>query len=255
MNALLTETDGSPVAVENPKALSPFLLVCEHASRRLPEKMGTLGLSPEALSSHIAWDPGALSVSQLLVKSLDAALIYQRFSRLVYDCNRPPEAEAAMPPVSEVFEIPGNAAISPAERLDRTKALYIPFRDHVSDFIAARKANGRPPVLVTMHSFTPVYHGRQRDVEIGVLHDTDKRLADCMLAAAEKTNRYEVRRNEPYGPTDGVTHTLIEHGLKNGLLNVMIEIRNDLVRDEIGQKVMADYLTGLLGESLASLSQ
>ncbi len=252
---LLTEAEGSPVAVENSQASSPFLLVCEHASPRLPEKMGTLGLPPAALFSHIAWDPGALAVSQLLVKSLDATLIYQRFSRLVYDCNRPPEAEAAMPPVSEVFEIPGNAAISAAERRARTEALYLPFREELADFIAARKVSGLPPVLVTMHTFTPVYHGRQRDVEVGILHDTDKRLADCMLAAAGKTKRYDTRRNEPYGPADGVTHTLIEHGLKNGLLNVMIEIRNDLVRDEVGQKVMADYLTGLLGESLASLSQ
>jgi predicted N-formylglutamate amidohydrolase len=255
LTGLLTETDGAPVAVENREASSPVLLICEHASRRLPEKMGTLGLSPEALSSHIAWDPGALSVCQLLVKSLDAALIYQRFSRLAYDCNRPPEAEAAMPPVSEVFEIPGNAAISASERQVRTEALYVPFRDELEDFIAARKASGRLPVLVTMHTFTPVYHGRQRDVEVGILHDTDKRLADGMLAVAGKTKRYDVRRNEPYGPADGVTHTLIEHGLKNGLLNVMIEIRNDLVSDEVGQKVMADYLTGLLGESLASLSQ
>lgn len=251
---LLTEAEGSPVAVENPEALSPFLLVCEHASRRLPEKMGTLGLSPDALSSHIAWDPGALAVSKLLVKNLDAALVYQRFSRLVYDCNRPPEAEAAMPSVSEVFEIPGNAAISAAERRARTDALYVPFRDELADFIAARKANGRPPVLVTMHSFTPVYHGRQRDVDVGILHDTDKRLAASMLAVAEKTKRYDVRRNEPYGPADGVTHTLIEHGVKNGLLNVMIEIRNDLIQDEAGQKVMAGYLTGLLGESLQALS-
>jgi predicted N-formylglutamate amidohydrolase len=255
LTELLTETDGLPVAVENPQAASPFLLICEHASHRLPEKMGTLGLSSEALSSHIAWDPGALAVSQLLVKSLDAALLYQRFSRLVYDCNRPPEAEAAMPSVSEVFEIPGNAAISTAERQARTDALYIPFRNELADFIATRKANGRPPVLVTMHSFTPVYHGRQRDVEIGILHDTDKRLADSMLAAADVAGRYDVRRNEPYGPADGVTHTLIEHGLKNGLLNVMIEIRNDLVSDEVGQRVMADYLTGLLGESLTALSQ
>ncbi len=255
MTGLLTEADGSPVAVENPEALSPVLLVCEHASRRLPENMGSLGLSADALESHIAWDPGALAVSQLLVKSLDAALIYQRFSRLVYDCNRPPEAEAAMPPVSEVFEIPGNANISAAERLARTEALYIPFRDGLSDFITTRKANDRPPVLVTMHTFTPVYHGKQRDVEVGILHDEDHALANAMLAAAEKSTRYVVRRNEPYGPADGVTHTLIEHGLKNGLLNVMIEIRNDLVRDEIGQKVMADYLTGLLGESLAALSQ
>lgn len=251
---LLTEAEGSPVAVENPEALSPFLLVCEHASRRLPEKMGTLGLSPDALSSHIAWDPGALAVSKLLVKNLDAALVYQRFSRLVYDCNRPPEAEGAMPSVSEVFEVPGNAAISAAERRARTDALYVPFRDELVDFIAARKANGRPPVLVTMHSFTPVYHGRQRDVEVGILHDTDKRLAAAMLAVAEKTKRYDVRRNEPYGPADGVTHTLIEHGVKNGLLNVMIEIRNDLIQDEAGQKVMAGYLTGLLGESLQALS-
>ncbi|MFT2212432.1 N-formylglutamate amidohydrolase [Rhizobium giardinii] len=255
MTKLLTEAEGSPVAVENSQASSPFLLVCEHASPRLPEKMGTLGLSPAALSSHIAWDPGALAVSEILVKSLDATLIYQRFSRLVYDCNRPPEAQAAMPPVSEVFEIPGNAAISAAERRARTEALYLPFRDELADFIAARKVSGRPPVLVTMHTFTPVYHGRQREVEVGILHDTDKRLADGMLAAAGKTKRYDTRRNEPYGPADGVTHTLIEHGLKNGLLNVMIEIRNDLVSDEIGQKVMADYLTGLLGESLASLSQ
>lgn len=251
---LLTEAEGSPVAVENPEALSPFLLVCEHASRRLPEKMGTLGLSPDALSSHIAWDPGALAVSQLLVKSLDATLVYQRFSRLVYDCNRPPDAEAAMPSVSEVFEIPGNAAISAAERRARTDALYVPFRDELADFIAARKVSGRLPVLVTMHSFTPVYHGRQRGVEVGILHDTDKRLAASMLAVAERTKRYDVRRNEPYGPADGVTHTLIEHGVKNGLLNVMIEIRNDLIQDEAGQKVMAGYLTGLLGESLQALS-
>jgi predicted N-formylglutamate amidohydrolase len=255
LTGLLTEADGSPVAVENPDALSPVLLVCEHASRRLPEKMGSLGLSEDALISHIAWDPGALAVSQLLVKSLDAALIYQLFSRLVYDCNRPPEAEAAMPPVSEIFEIPGNSAISTAERLARTQALYVPFTTILSDFITEQKARGQVPVLVTMHTFTPVYHGKQRDVEIGILHDTDSRLADAMLAAAGKTTRYAVRRNEPYGPADGVTHTLIQHGLKNGLLNVMIEIRNDLVSNEIGQKVMADYLTGILGESLIALSQ
>lgn len=251
----MTEADGSPVAVDNPDALSPVLLVCEHASRRMPEKMGSLGLSAEALESHIAWDPGALAVSQLLVKSLDAALIHQRFSRLVYDCNRPPDADAAMPAISEVFEIPGNSNISAAERLARTDALYVPFRESLSDFIKRRKAGGRASVLVTMHTFTPVYHGKKRDVEVGILHDEDSRLADAMLSVAEKSARYAIRRNEPYGPADGVTHTLVEHGLKNGLLNVMIEIRNDLVLNEVGQKVMADYLTGILGESLIALSQ
>ncbi len=216
--------------------------------------MGTLGLGPDALESHIAWDPGALAVSQFLSERLDATLFYQRFSRLIYDCNRPPEADAAMPSVSEVYEIPGNSGLTDEDRSARTQAVYYPFRDGLSNLIESRKRAGRPTILVTMHSFTPVYHGKPRSVEVGILHDSDARLADAMLAAADGTG-FDTRRNEPYGPIDGVTHTLIEQGLKNGLLNVMIEIRNDLVSDETGQKVMAGYLAGLLGESLASLPQ
>lgn len=255
MAGFLTEKDGAPVAVENADAGGPIVLVCEHASRRLPEKYGNLGLPPDALDSHIAWDPGALAVSRMLSQHLDAALIHQRFSRLIYDCNRPPDVDAAMPAVSEVHEIPGNAEILPEERQARAEALYFPFRDAISSFIARRKLSGHWPVLVTMHTFTPVYHGRRREVELGILHDSDKRLADTMLTMATKDTRYDIRRNEPYGPSDGVTHTLIEQGVKNGLLNVMIEIRNDLVSEDAGQKVMAGYLAELLGESLAALQR
>lgn len=246
----LTERDGQPVAVENADGRSPVMLVCEHASLHLPEAVGTLGLSQEALSSHIAWDPGALAVSRLMSKSLDATLIFQRFSRLVYDCNRPPESPAAMRDVSEVFRIPGNENLSTAEKTARTQALYYPFQNRIRDEIAARAGRGQQTVLVTVHSFTPVYFGKQREVEIGILHDADSRLADRMLKAAADTVLYRVERNEPYGPADGVTHTLELHALPNGLLNVMIEVRNDLIEDEIGQGVVADFLTGLLSESL-----
>ena len=102
-----------------------------------------------------------------------------------------------------------------------------------------------------MHSFTPVYFGKPRAVEIGILHDADARLADAMLAAAGPA--YRTLRNEPYGPEDGVTHTLKEHGLSNGVPNVMIEVRNDLIQDEAGQRVVADYLAGLLIESLPAV--
>lgn len=105
-----------------------------------------------------------------------------------------------------------------------------------------------------MHSFTPVYHGVKRAVEIGVLHDADSRLADAMLMRAADTSLYRIARNEPYGPADGVTHTLQLHGLRHGLPNVMIEVRNDLISDETGQDVAADFLTGLLQESLSALS-
>ncbi len=247
---ILTGEEGDPVALENESARGRVILVCEHASRLLPKSLGTLGLSDEALASHIAWDPGALAVARRMAKSLDSTLIFQRFSRLVYDCNRPPESPAAMPEKSEVFDVPGNAGLDQTARDARTEALYLPFREKLASNVKSRAAEGRAPVIVTMHSFTPVYFGKPREVEIGILHDTDTRIADGMLAAAETAGLYNVRRNEPYGPEDGVTHTLREHGLANGLPNVMIEVRNDLIRDEVGQGVVADYLAGLLTESL-----
>ena len=248
---LLTAADGEPVSEVNIRGQGEVLLICEHASRRLPVRLGSLGLEEAALQAHIAWDPGALAVAQLMSRSLDAALIYQNFSRLAYDCNRPPEAEDAMPVRSEIYDIPGNAGLSELQRDARTEAIYLPFRRAIAQRIAERTAAGRSTVLVTMHSFTPVYRGVSRDVEVGILHDSDSSLADRMLALADADGRYHVRRNEPYGPADGVTHTLKEHGLANAIRNVMIEVRNDLIRDEIGQGVMADFLVGLIRESLA----
>lgn len=249
---ILTGEEGDPVALENSIARGPVILVCEHASRLLPKALGTLGLPEEALESHIAWDPGALAVSRLIAERLDAALVFQRFSRLVYDCNRPPESPAAMPEKSEVFAVPGNAGLDQAARDARTQALYLPFREKLAGLLKSRVGEGRAPVIVTMHSFTPVYFGKPRAVEIGILHDADTRLADAMLAAGAG-GPYDIRRNEPYGPEDGVTHTLKEHGLSNGLANVMIEVRNDLIKDEAGQRVVADYLAGLLEKSLPAI--
>ena len=250
-----TQADGEPVGVENAAGSSPVLLVCEHASRRLPQRYGDLGLSQEALASHIAWDPGALAVARLMSQSLDATLVYQRFSRLIYDCNRPPESPAAMRDVSEIFRIPGNENLSAAERSRRTSALYLPFHGRIREEIAERRERGGETVVVTLHSFTPVYFGQERAVEIGILHDRDSRLADLMLRQAEGTGRFRVERNEPYGPADGVTHTLEVHALPAGLLNVMIEVRNDLIQDETGQRVAADFLTGLLRDGLEAFQR
>jgi predicted N-formylglutamate amidohydrolase len=251
---LLTQEDGDPVAIEGSGRPGPFVLVCEHASRTLPRRLGDLGLGKEALSSHIAWDPGALPVARHMAMSLNSVLIFQRFSRLVYDCNRPPDAFDAMPVKSEIYSIPGNENLSDADRALRTKALYAPFRAGLAGLLAERRRGGQPSVLITIHSFTPVYHGHRRTVEIGILHDDDARLADRMLHFAADNGLYKVMRNAPYGPKDGVTHTLKEHGLANGLLNVMIEVRNDLIQEETSQRVMADFLTGLLLESMTSLS-
>lgn len=247
---VLSEAEGDCVAVERPDGGSPVLVICEHASRTVPQSFGDLGLSGEALNSHIAWDPGALAVAKGISRNLDATLVYQRFSRLIYDCNRPPESPAAIPEASEIYAIPGNQKIDAAERAARTNALYVPFHQHIRDLLGSRTARGIASVIVTIHSFTPIYDGKQRDVELGILHDTDDRLASRMLASAGDAPLYNTQRNQPYGPADGVTHTLRLHGLENGFRNVMIEVRNDLIVDDVGQGVMADYLTGLIQHSL-----
>jgi predicted N-formylglutamate amidohydrolase len=249
--AVLTAAEGTAVTVENARGKSPVLLVCEHASFKLPASLGTLGLSAEALKAHIAWDPGALDVARRLSASLDATLVFQNFSRLAYDCNRPPESPDAMPAVSEVYEIPGNRDVGPIERQARIDEIYRPWHRTLAETIAARKAAGRETVLVTIHTFTPVYKGVARQVEVGILHDRDSRLADEMLSRVRERHVFRMERNQPYGPADGVTHTLVEHGIANGHLNVMIEIRNDLVRDTASQEVMVGCLAGLIGESLA----
>jgi len=230
----------------NTGGAAPIVLVCEHASKFIPAYLDGLGLSEEAASSHAAWDPGALAVAELLSTRLNAPLVAQRVSRLVYDCNRPPEAPSAMPEKSEIFEVPGNVSLSDEQRLDRVNKYYRPFQAEVKQAIDAKQASGQLPVMITIHSFTPVYNGKKRAVEVGVLHDSDTRFADALLNALCPSDLYDIQRNEPYGPEDGVTHTLVSQAQSRGLLNVMIEVRNDLIAKRADQEQVAE----LLGEAI-----
>lgn len=247
----------APVTVSNEHGAAPLVLVCEHASNLIPAEFGTLGLGHEELAGHVAWDPGAAWVSESLSRQLDAPLIAAGVSRLVIDCNRPPEHPGAMPELSERTAIPGNRGLSPADRAARVAAFYDPFHAAIERVLDARAASGERPGLVTIHSFTPVFLGQPRAVELGIVHDADTRLADGLIDLAVAAGGLAVRRNEPYGPADGVTHTLKRHGLARGLPNAMIEIRNDLLADDglaggaAGR--MADRLAALLTAALARL--
>jgi len=239
----------------NPAGAGAVVLVCEHAANHIPPDLGDLGVTADVLASHVAWDPGALAVARALSAALDAPLVAARVSRLVYDCNRAPDADSAIPAVSEVHPIPGNAELPAADRQARAERFYAPFRDAVAACLDGRAKAGRPTVLVTVHSFAPVFNGVARDVDIGILHDSDARFADAMLQAAAGEALLTVRRNAPYSAADGVTHTLRTHAVPRGLLNVMIEIRNDLIADAGAQAAMARRLAGWIGAALAATGQ
>lgn len=236
------------VEVENPDGSSDVLLVCEHASNEFPEPWVDLGINDDVRRSHVAFDPGALAVARHMSRLLCARLVRGTVSRLIYDCNRPPEAPSAMPERSEIFDIPGNQDLSAAQKQLRVEKIYEPFRAALAHEVSRH----RDPVLVTVHSFTPVYFGQKREVEIGILDAHDRRMAEPLFKAMQGS-RFTVRSNEPYGPENGVAHTLEEHAIRHGHLNVMLEIRNDLIADVRGQAMMAEWLASKIGEILPRL--
>ncbi|HQU68376.1 MAG TPA: N-formylglutamate amidohydrolase [Albidovulum sp.] len=245
-----TGSRSAVVHIENGNAPGPFLVVCEHASNHIPPAYGALGLDAAARKAHIAWDPGALGVARRLAQNLDAPLIHAGISRLVYDLNRPPSSAGAMTRKSESFVVPGNQTLTREERQKRTNEIYLPFHDAVHAEIARRMALGTPPVLVTIHSFTPVWFGKPRAAEFGIIHDADPTLAKAVLAEAKARTGLDCRLNEPYSAADEVTHTLRLHATPYGLKSVMLEVRNDLIADPVAEAAMADGLTPVLSAAL-----
>ncbi|MCX5515588.1 N-formylglutamate amidohydrolase [Kaistia algarum] len=232
-----TFKDGNPLlAVDEPPSADwqeggdgPFLFVCEHASNRVPVALGDLGLSAEQFERHIAWDPGAAPVARGLAARFGGATVLQRYSRLVIDCNREPHLPDAITVLSEDTPIPGNARLSPEARNARIAAIWAPFHGAIDRVVNRRIAEGRDTILVTVHSFTPVYRGVHRPWHVGLISTDDRRIAGPMLTHLARGGDLVVGDNEPYSPKDNVDYTIRRHGRERGLPHVMIEIRNDLL--------------------------
>lgn len=248
---LIGPGEGPAAVVETPGGAAPVVLICEHASNRIPAALDGLGLDAAARVSHAAWDIGALELARALSARLDAPLVRSRISRLVYDCNRPPEAPGAMPARSEAFEVPGNRDLTEAQRASRVRDVYQPFRDLLTRTLDAKG----PCTVITVHSFTPVYDGVSRTVELGLLHDADPALAQAMLRAAPGHLDLMTELNEPYSAADGVTHTLRAHATPRNLPNVMIEVRNDLLGDAPAIERIADGLAGMIRASIPAMQE
>lgn len=240
------------VDLHNEEAAGPFLFVCEHASNAIPAEFGDLGLDATARAAHIAWDPGAIGLARALSDRLDSPLVAATASRLVYDCNRPPDSPAACAERSELFEIPGNHGLDAAGRIARTETVYLPFQAALTRQLARMLARGQRPVLVTVHSFTPVWFGQKREVEFGIIHDTDPGFARALFEAARGLHLL-VALNQPYSAADGVAHTLKLHATPHGLPHAMLEIRNDLLADEAAQQALAAWLAPALERALQAM--
>jgi len=251
---LLAADEPAVFTVEREAGASPFFITVDHGGRRLPRRLGKLGLSDGDLLRHIAWDIGASAVSHRLAHALDAFTIHQTYSRLVIDCNRDPSVETSIVTTSESTEIPGNRSLSAAERKARVDEILWPYHRRIVAALDERRSAGRPTVLIAMHSFTPVFKGVARPWQIGVLYHRDARYAHALKALLEAEGDLTVGDNEPYAVGDLTDYTIPVHGERRGIPHVEIEIRQDLITDPAGQRAWADRLARLLPEAWRRMS-
>jgi predicted N-formylglutamate amidohydrolase len=245
---LLGEGDMPPVHEVNAGGASPFLLTSDHYGRILPHALGDLGVAESELTRHIAWDIGIAGVAERLAEMLDAHLVAQRYSRLVIDCNRPPGAVSSIPVMSEATTIPRNEGISEREREARRREIFEPYHHRIDAVIDGRVHAKRPTVLVSLHSFTPVYAGVARPWHIGALYNRDTVLPRLLLKHLHAESDLVVGDNEPYAVSDLTDYTIPVHGEARGLINTGIEIRQDLIGDQSGQQQWAERLARIFAE-------
>ncbi len=230
---------------------SRWLITCDHAANTVPPGVngGSLGVAPDDMARHIAYDIGAAGVSRHLSHLLDAPAILSNFSRLVIDPNRGEDDPTLIMRLYDGTVIPGNRQLDLAERERRLDALYRPYHDTIAR-LAARQDD---TVIVAMHSYTPQLQGREkRPWHIAILHDRDSRLATPLIDRLRHEPDLCVGENEPYGGhLDG--DSIDRHAVATGRVNVLIEIRNDLIETDAQQRDWAERLAPILTQTLAKI--
>ena len=242
---LLAPGEPQPFCILNKSAETPLLLLCDHASRRIPESLGNLGLDPVALRCHLAWDIGAGPMTTSLASSLGATAVLAGYSRLVVDCNRQLLDPQAFLEYGDGVVVSGNRGISDADRRVRTEEIYWPYHGAIAGQITRLQNAGQMPIVLAIHSFTPVMNSVSRPWEVGILWDKDPRVPGILIDELRRAGLI-VGDNEPYSGRAPQDFTIDHHAEAAGLPHAGIEIRQDLVSDEYGVQKMAEVFNGIL---------
>ena len=254
LDRLLAADEPPPFTVDNEAGTSPLLIVADHAGKHFPRRLERLGVSDAECERHIAWDIGIGAVCRLLGQALDAVVIRQNYSRLVIDCNRTPGSETSIADLGELTAVPGNIGLSERDKLARVREIFQPYHRRIANELDRRREAGQPTALISAHSFTPVFKTETRPWHVGVLYNRDRRFAQILMELLHREDGLVVGDNEPYSVTDASDYTIPVHGEQWDLHHVAIEIRQDLITDDAGQRTWAALFARLLPPAYQQLT-
>ncbi|MEZ0223989.1 MAG: N-formylglutamate amidohydrolase [Alphaproteobacteria bacterium] len=235
--------------VENAYGRGKCVIVCDHASNKVPKSLANLGLSKGDLQKHIAWDPGTEDIGRYLSKALDCVAVLASYSRLVVDLNRGEDHKECMRDTSDHIRIPGNVKLTAAARQQRLDEIFWPYHSRIEKELRRHTEKGVAPVLISIHSFTPEMDGFRRPWHIGVLWNREEKLARRLVKNLRRNNPdLVIGENEPYSLKEAnfMKNTISTHAESNGLPYVILEFRQDLV----DTKKKAQKWAGIFLESL-----
>ncbi|MEM1364736.1 MAG: N-formylglutamate amidohydrolase [Pseudomonadota bacterium] len=218
-----------------------LLIVCDHARNHVPPEYANLGLPEEVYARHIAYDIGVEGVVRRMCEALGGPAVLSNFSRLLIDPNRGADDPTLIMRLSDGQVVPGNHPITAEEKQKRIDRFHRPYHEAIARKIDAFEAAGVTPAILSVHSFTPNWKGAPRPWEVAMLCDVDIGFHSHMLDGLRAHKALTVGDNEPYDGAlaDDCMHT---HGLRRGLQHALIELRQDLIGDEAGQKEWAELL-------------
>ncbi len=221
-----------------------ILFIADHASNYIPSSLKDLGLKKNLLNSHIAYDLGVKELCINLANILKSKYIIGEYSRLIIDLNRDKSDPTLIPEIVDRTVIKKNIILNENDKKKRISNIYNRYHQKIKTTIK----HDNITILISLHSFNPIFKNKKRNIHFGILSNQDRRLSDYIITEM-KQRKLKIGDNEPY-KGNLIGDTMHKHGLKNNLHHTLIEIRNDLLSSPTKIQKVSKLLKEVISNSI-----
>lgn len=227
------------------------VLLCEHGGNAVPSPWKDLGIPRAFFDTHFGSDIGAAELTINVAERLGATAIVSNYSRLFLDYNRHSNDPDCFKLDMGGIPIPANQRLSETEIQLRERYARLPLERAIDQWTLAEAT--KPALLISIHSFSPVWNNQIRECEIGVMWREDTRLAHPLIEALRQGD-IKVDDNQPYDFRTSDWFTLKRHGLDVGVPCAYIEIRNSFLIENGLQIRATEIISNAVGHCIRNLT-